>query len=312
MHHRLYKYRPFNGEVLDTLLFDRLFFSDPSNFNDPLDTKPSLNCDISTEDLEHVLSDLIRQRTRAEMVAAAKTLNFSDPKKLDHIERHSSTLSHGALADIRENANNPAYEFPDPKRFLLAHSIEAELLRRFDKGIVSFATSDVYPLMWSHYGDQHNGICVGYSIRNEAVQSLYEVKYGDTRTVNARDIQAMLAGDDEARCRVDEAVFVRKAAAWEYEREWRLIGNRGLQDLPLELEEVVFGLRCPDAVKFTLAKVLSKRSRSIKFFDVFHQSGTFELGKRESETDGLASFLPKRVHDATEGFSEFVLPWDTQ
>lgn len=307
---RLYKYRPFNDHVLDMLLFDRLFYSDPSAFNDPLDTKPSLNCDISTEELEDVLSALVEQRTRAELTAAAKAIMYSGPKTIDHIEVQSRKRSHQVIADIRYDATNPEYDSEDPEQFLLAHSIEAELLQRFDKGIVSFATSDVCPLMWSHYGDQHKGICVGYSVRQEAWQSLYRVKYGHARTVNARDVQAMLAGNDAARRRVDEAVFVRKAVAWRYEHEWRLIGSRGLQDSPLELEEVVFGLRCSDTVKFTLVSALAKRTRPLSLFEVYHGKGTFELRKRELETTELGTYFPRRVHDALEGFSEIVLPVD--
>jgi hypothetical protein len=31
------------------------------------------------------------------------------------------------------------------------------------------------PLMWSHYGDQHNGICIGYSIPDDA--TVHRVRY---------------------------------------------------------------------------------------------------------------------------------------
>ncbi|MEQ1611902.1 MAG: DUF2971 domain-containing protein [Hyphomicrobiaceae bacterium] len=307
---RLYKFRPFNDHVLDMLLFDRLFYSDPSTFNDPLDTKPSLKCDISTEELERVLGTLVEQRTRAELMAAAKTIKYSGPKTLDHIELQSRKRSQRVIEDIRYHATNPEYGSADPEQFLLAHSIEEELLRRFDKGIVSFATRDVCPLMWSHYGDQHKGICVGYSVRDEAQQSLYKVKYGHARAVTARDVEAMLSGNDAARRRVDEAVFVRKAAAWRYEHEWRLIGHRGLQDSPLELEEVVFGLRCSDTVKFTVVSALAKRTRPLSLFEVFHQNGSFELRKRELETTDFGTYFPRRVHDAMEAFSEIVLPAD--
>ena len=35
---RVYKYRAFSHHTLDMLVEDRLYFADPSTFNDPLDT----------------------------------------------------------------------------------------------------------------------------------------------------------------------------------------------------------------------------------------------------------------------------------
>jgi hypothetical protein len=42
----------------------------------------------------------------------------------------------------------------------------------------------------------------------------------------------------------------RKAASWRYEREWRVIGQRGLHTSPLELEELIFGMRCEETVRY--------------------------------------------------------------
>lgn len=70
----------------------------------------------------------------------------------------------------------------------------------------------------------------------------------------------MLNGDDVARRRVDEAVLLKKAKPWAYEREWRLIGPRSEQNSPLELEEAVFGMRCPVSVIYATVRALENRS----------------------------------------------------
>jgi hypothetical protein len=85
----------------------------------------------------------------------------------------------------------------------------------------------------------------------EIGEDLHKVKYGGSRLVPTSKVIAMLNGDGDARREVDEAILLRKAASWRYEREWRLIGQRGLQDSPLELEEVIFGMRCKESVKLT-------------------------------------------------------------
>lgn len=56
---RLYKYREFNSRTLDMLVVDQLYFADPSTFNDPLDTKPSLKPDLAVTELERTLGQLV-------------------------------------------------------------------------------------------------------------------------------------------------------------------------------------------------------------------------------------------------------------
>ena len=40
---RLYKYRRFNSDTpMELLVGDKVYYADPRNFNDPLDTRPTL------------------------------------------------------------------------------------------------------------------------------------------------------------------------------------------------------------------------------------------------------------------------------
>lgn len=301
---RLYKYRSFSNVTLDMLVEDTVYFADPTTFNDPLDTKPTLDADISSADLETILTQLIEERTAAEMEAAAKTIRYSGPKTFDHIARQSRKAAERLLADIRYHATNPDYEVDDPERFLLGHYVQEELLRRYDRGIFSMAERANCPLMWSHYGDQHRGICLGYSVPSDTVGDVHKMKYGGSRLVAASDVLAMLAGDPAARARVDEAVLLKKARPWAYEREWRLLGPHGEQNSPLELEEVVFGMRCSSTVIFAVMRALAGRDRPVRFFEIHGQDGRFLLDKRVADTDELMAMLPRRHRRIHEMFSE--------
>lgn len=44
---RLYKYRNLTARTLDMVVGDKLHFADPSTFNDPLDTRPSVGVQFS-------------------------------------------------------------------------------------------------------------------------------------------------------------------------------------------------------------------------------------------------------------------------
>lgn len=108
---------------------------------------------------------------------------------------------------------------------------------------------------------------------------LHKIRYGEgSRKVLASDV-AVMENDSAARGRVDETVLLRKAASWRYEREWHLVGRRGAQDSPLELEEVVFGIRCKSTVKFTIVQALANRGRPVRFFEIREVSSTFHLRK---------------------------------
>jgi hypothetical protein len=299
---RVYKYRAFSHHTLDMLVEDRLYFADPSTFNDPLDTKPTLDPDIDNAALERVLELLLVQRLEAELKAAAKTIRYRGPKTLEHISRQSQSAFRRRVEDLRYHATNPEITADDPLQFLLAAEVEAELLRRYNKGIVALGTRADCPLMWSHYGDQHNGICIGYSIPNDT--AVHRVRYDAEPLVKASLVESMLDGAAGAQAQVDEAVLLRKASDWKYENEWRLIGDRGVQDNPLELSEVVFGLRCPNAVQFTVYRALEKRQRGLEFSTIYRRSGTFDLVKTQLDTDELCVSLPRRSRDVLDLLSD--------
>lgn len=303
---RLYKYRSFSNLTLEMLVSDTLYFADPSSFNDPLDTKPSLETDLGADQLAAILSRLVEQRSKDEMTAAAKTIKYRGPKTVEHIARHSRRVAEQLIERIRYEATNPDYEIADPEQYLFGQYVEAELLRRYNSGVVSLAERAVCPLMWSHYGDQHNGLCIGYSAPADALPGLHVIRYGGSRMVKASVVARMLDGDSAARTAVDGAVLLRKAMAWGYEKEWRLIGPRGVNGSPLEMEEVVFGMRCTAAVKYAVVKALEDRDRTVRFYEIREQPGRFTLVRRAMDTDELKVSFPHRARSIHEAFADLT------
>jgi hypothetical protein len=121
------------------IIADNLYYADPSTFNDPLDTRPSLNNDLPVSDLERAIRQLVEQRVIAEMKAAARTIKYKGPKTQDHIGRLSRLQADQVISEISYNANDPNYEMDDPHQFLLGRHLEKELLLQYEKGIVSLA-----------------------------------------------------------------------------------------------------------------------------------------------------------------------------
>lgn len=117
----------------------------------------------------------------------------------------------------------------------------------------------------------------------------------------------MLDGDKQARRQVNEAVLLRKAASWRYEQEWRLIGQRGLRNSPLQLEEIIFGMRCKDSVKYAVISALDGRRRSVRFYEMREIPGTFNLKKCPLDDGEMRAFYPRRSRDIDEAFKSVAL-----
>lgn len=300
---RLFKYRALTARTLDMVVGDRLHFADPSTFNDPLDTRPSLDNDVGVAELGKILWMLTEQRIAAEMRTAADAMRLKGPRTTDLIEKRSRGRADERMAEFEYSAMDPEFD----AEATLRYRIELELLGRYEKGIVSFAEREDCPLMWSHYGDQHRGICLGYSVPEGATGAVHQVAYDGDRLVKASEVEAMLNGDDEARARVDAAVLLRKAESWSYEQEWRLIGRRGTEGSPLELEEIIFGMKCKESGKYTVMKALECRGGSVKFYEMREERGTFNLRKDKLGYEGeLFVHFPRRHLGILEGFKDMT------
>jgi len=276
---RLYKYRRLTVQTLAMVVRAQQHFADPSRFNDPFDTRPSLKVDVDSSELKRILAILIEKRTAAEMRVAAQAMKFVEGSTDDWVEEHSRSQAEECISDIEYGATIEDCDSDATPESQLQYRIELELLRGHDKGIVSLAERDDCPLMWGHYGDQHRGICLGYSVSEKFRSDIRKVDYGGSRLVSAIDIAAMLDGDDRAGATVRDSMLLRKAESWSYEKEWRLIGRIGTQASPLELEEVIFGVRCEAPSKFMVMKALEDVKRQVEFYEMREERGTFDLKK---------------------------------
>lgn len=83
-------------------------------------------------------------------------------------------------------------------------------------GLLCFSRSWHNPVMWSHYGEKHRGLCLGFDVPK---RWLVEIRYESERL--ALDIDALMRAGEDA-----EAVFIRsintKFSHWQYEEEMRV------------------------------------------------------------------------------------------
>ncbi len=136
-------------------------------------------------------------------------------------------------------------------------------------GLLCFTTDWEDPVMWSHYGDRHKGMCLGFN-----VEDLSPINYVNKRLPfdEWKTFDALPKEDAER-------LLTTKCARWCYERERRLIINLAKNsteegghrfksfDHKLKLVEVIAGPRCcvkwkpyiMDAVKKLPVRLLKAR-----------------------------------------------------
>jgi hypothetical protein len=146
--------------------------------------------------------------------------------------------------------------------------------------------------MWSHYADEHRGMCIGYSIPDDFPVEVHPVLYGGSRVVNASDIEGMLSGDREKQKIIDLALLFSKSIDWKYEDEWRMIGPRGLGHSTLKLDEITFGMRCPETVRYAVIKCLENRENEVEFFEIRQSHTDYSLHKEPLDIGEIMNFFP--------------------
>ena len=267
---KVYRYRRIDAMTIELLCHDTLYFADPTQFNDPFDCDPTVISDSGMDTLRAILAELIKRRIAAETLAALSNARIQGRKAEAHANLSGKQGAQQELQNISYNATNPDYECSeeDAEHSLLVSEIEREILKQYNRGVCCFSAVIDNPLLWSHYADEHKGFCIGYGLARVPEPKLHKVVYGGSRSVKTSLIaRALLENDYEAQNLLDRDVLLRKAPSWRYEREWRLLGDRGVRDSPLELADVTFGLRCPVALMYAVVSVLNPRA--IKFFEMY-------------------------------------------
>jgi hypothetical protein len=282
-----------------------LHFAPPSGFNDPFDSRPTLTCDSSIEELRVLLERLIQKRVAAEVDASCRRLSIKRKEAALYAAKYGENRVREALARISYHASYPDYEEGQTKaeEWLLTHEIEYELLLHYERGVCCFSADYDNPLLWSHYGDQHRGLCIGYTRNRKPVPRLHRVKYcGDRSIPTSLLIEVFCHNRTKGKYLLDGSVLLRKAKDWSYEREWRLIGEAGLQDSPLLLTEIIFGMRCSESVRYAVVQSLSTRGDSVSFYEMVELRNHYSLQRRSLDIDRLSEHMPHVAISVQEMF----------
>ena len=215
--HFLYRYRSLaNGTdefVKRTLLENELFFAAPASFNDPFDCCPAFDFTATVTEMVNYYKGVLRKH---------------DPQISEE------QLIREALAKVH-----------DPERSPLRTEMQAEVQALHGEhitetiGVLCFSTQCDEILMWSHYANFHQGICLRFDANHPYFTNTHEVQY-HTRRPRINPFR-------DTTIQMMEAALLAKAGQWKYEQEWRLIHYKlgpGVRKFPEKaLNGVVLGAR---------------------------------------------------------------------
>lgn len=272
----LYKYRTFDTKTLRLIASAEIYYASANSFNDPLDSSPGIEIDTDMPALEKLLYSMISE------------LHCKD-RALREIENHKYLASEDG--DYRTNPSSAEYY----KR-LLASNISDILMGEFSKcGILSLAEHWDCPLMWSHYGDQHRGICLEYDMKNNLCDGIEPINYKSSRIIKISEIfDWKVNGAANAKDVIFKRVFFGKAPQWDYEHEWRtVVAKSGATSAPANINAIYLGCRCDDVVLATLVKLYIGTEGSIKFYRVYPKNNGFQLGRFKIDRDEYISSIPR-------------------
>ena len=167
-----------------------------------------------------------------------------------------------------------------------------EMIERFrsninEYGIGSFSLNLDETLMWSHYGENHKGVCIRYDfprsfLENEdQIVGASKVKYRENHVSEWITNNISLYESDHFSFVTGllKIVLTSKAPVWYYEEEYRIIRPvAGLYNVPRSsLTNIVFGLQTSKEDKQLITSIANKYYDNIKFGRVVRNSNDFGI-----------------------------------
>lgn len=269
----LYKYRPlykgdksnyeFNEHTLSILQKGELYFSTPKEFNDPFDCwVPIKYYPITVEMVKSVLTD----NTKRYILEREKLKNIIKKEFNNNIVKYVENCNNNDL-------ENKQYCVEDIKnRFISSYYISC-FSKRNDK-----------TLMWSHYSDCHNGICIGFKAHylkgvnaldlnlkvNSGLATIEKVNYRKDNHKPPILSRTELTKEDLI------TGFLSKSKEWIYEEEYRVILSPQMTDSQIQyidpkyIKEIYFGMRTSEEIiKSTINEIKNSNFLELELINFY-------------------------------------------
>lgn len=231
----------------DVLLNNQVFIPHPSLFNDPFDGSIPFDSTYTAAEFRDWAIKLGDRDGHDKATTEKNLLPYFNP---------DGSLTEFAISKIESVSK----DFEESNRKM---------------GVLCLTEDCASILMWSHYANKHQGVCIGFNREPSSElgddDACSPVQYDDTYPT-PRFLE--IFSDDG---RLTHALFYRKAMGWKYEREWRLLFEPANQLVPIpgDISRVILGCRCEDKHRDVIRNACV--AKSIPLFSAIQTPGEFSL-----------------------------------
>lgn len=121
------------------------------------------------------------------------------------------------------------------------------------------------PIMWGHYGNSNRGICIRYELNEAEMQKISYVSDNEIEKIKTSEI---ISSDIIS---IANRVFYKKNENWKYEREYRIIQNDSLRDIPREnMTGIFFGSNASVEDAGFLYDIVKEKYGNVDFAITYH------------------------------------------
>lgn len=202
---------------VDALKNEKIYLSNPYDFNDPYDSAFSINIEKFKENIKKILKQKLKEQIIDNKIREACV----DPNCVNNKEI--------MYKDINIDMGIMDGFLDENQQFFYDNYVKNRI--KFKVSCLSEIPDSI--LMWSHYANHHQGFCIGYDtseIEEKIKKQLFPVFYHETFfpliNIDITDKKLNL---------------LIKYGDWRYEREWRLISDNKF--LPLKPSKIYLGVK---------------------------------------------------------------------
>lgn len=282
-----YKYRPINQHLFDTLEFNELYFRDPREYNDPIDS-------VVDGFIEGTFEELI---------------DYSIENSKEGYSREDAVL------DILMGVSIGDYQIIGSK---FRHSPSRKGLHFHFPCIPTYCLSEKNDdiSMWSHYADHHKGVCLSFKSTYKVIPE--ENYAGYTLTINSKPMQIrrMKYSDkmpDSMNFLTNKdgkqlyEFLLTKGICWGYEDEYRMLLVPEMEDIKkneivkainckfkkTELEGIIFGRNVKKCDAIKIYRVIQKNYKDtpVNFYKVQKVEKRYEIRIKPICKAGIDEYL---------------------
>lgn len=283
----LYKYRPFDEFAFEMLKNQTVFLCPANKLDDETECMTSVDVDslidLETNNLKRICLDQIiymlkpycspevfeeiRNKIWSVCYRNGKTRNHLLLDIAHEIQEAAPSVDTAPLinwlVNIPEKLDDPAIKPQMQQLIVMA------LDSREKMGICSLSANSNDSYMWEKYAKNSSGYCIEYEIDNyELNKSIFPVIYEDNRQTNivltlvnnfiGQLIISFSSGQMIADISHYLRLFITKYTKWEYQDEWRILGNAGDKPKAPRISKIIIGKNAPKDKKEKLIQLCNE------------------------------------------------------